>query len=236
MSDVLASSAAGVDLVFFDVVETLFSLEAVRRRLDEHGAGDAALEFWFARFLRDGFALASAGTYRPFREVAASSLADVLRSRGITPRSSLVEEILAAMAELEPHSDARPALELVAARGLRAVTLTNGSVAATQSLLNRADLRQLVDDCLSVDDVRAWKPRPEPYAWACEVTGTAPGRAALVAVHSWDIHGAAAAGLRTGWCSRLEGQRPAVFTAATVQGATLVEVVDQLTSAGGPAS
>lgn len=51
---------------------------------------------------------------------------------------------------------------------------------------------------------RALPPRPRP----------ARGRTrdvALVAVHSWDVHGARRAGLTTGWCSRIEGAFPSIF-------------------------
>jgi len=220
--------SADIEVVFFDVVETLFSLDAVHRRLDDCGVGGGALELWFARFLRDAFALAASGTYRAFREVAASSLAGVLRSRHVDPQPEVVERILAALAELDPYPDARPALERLRTHGVRVMTLTNGSTAATQGLLKRADLDSFVERCLSVEETQAWKPRVEPYAAACREADVAPERAALVAVHSWDVHGAAAAGLRGGWCSRLESDFPPAFIAPTVRGATLVEVVDQL--------
>ena len=217
-----------VEVVMFDVVETLFSLEAVGARLTAAGAGDRALELWFTRFLRDGFALAASGTYQPFREVAASSLTSVLRARGIEPNERLEAHILAALLELEPYPDARPALEYLVDRGVRAMTLTNGAAAATQGLLKRAGLRTLVEATLTVEETQAWKPRPEPYLAACRAAGVAPERAALVAVHSWDIHGAARAGLQTGWCSRLEGHFPAVFDGPSVRGETLLDVVKQL--------
>lgn len=223
---------AGVDVVVFDVVETLFSLAPVARRLDAVGAGDHALDVWFARFLRDGFATAASGTYRSFRDVAASSLAGFLGERGVEPVGESVEEVLAALADLEPHPDARPALEHLRACGLRAMTLTNGTADSTDRLLDRSGLRSLVEATVSVERVRLWKPRPEPYREACRVAGVAPGHALLVAVHSWDVHGAATAGLRTGWCSRLEGEFPSAFTPPSVRGATLLEVVEQLTGAG----
>jgi len=217
-----------VDVVFFDVVETMFSLEPVRSRLGAIGAGDGALELWFARFLRDGFAIAASGEYRPFREVAASSLLGVLRERGVDPEEDRIDQILGGLAEMEPYSDVRPALEHLRSRGVRAMTLSNGGVEATQRLLIRAGLRPLVEATLGVDETTAWKPRPEPYLAACRAAGVVPDRAALVAVHSWDVHGAAAAGLRTGWCSRLESAFPSAFIPPTVRGATLVEVVEQL--------
>lgn len=137
------ASAAGVDVVLFDVVETLFSLGAVRVRFDDVRAGDGALELWFARFLRDGFALAASGTYRAFREAAESSLIGVLRSRRIDAKPEIVDRILGALTELEPYPDARPALELLRTSRVRVMTLTNGSAAATQALLDRAGLDHL---------------------------------------------------------------------------------------------
>jgi 2-haloacid dehalogenase len=51
---------------------------------------------------------------------------------------------------------------------------------------------------------------------------------ALVAAHSWDIHGARQAGLATGWVGRLEGRPPTVFETADVFGPDLVSVVAAL--------
>ena len=58
----------------FDVVETLFALEPMRGRLRALGLPGDALEIWFARFLRNAFALDTAGTYKPFSEVARGTL------------------------------------------------------------------------------------------------------------------------------------------------------------------
>jgi 2-haloacid dehalogenase len=81
---------------------------------------------------------------------------------------------------------------------------------------------------ISIDEVQAWKPAPAPYLHAAEVLGVEPPRLALVAVHSWDIHGAHRAGLVTGWASRREGVFPATFDPPDVTGADLVEVADRL--------
>ena len=159
-----------------------------------------------------------------------SSLIGVLHASGVDANEDVVGSILEALGELEPYPDVRPALKLLRSRDVRVVTLANGSAEMTERLLDRAGLRSLVEATLSVNEAKAWKPRPEPYLAACRAVGVAPPRAALVAVHSWDVHGAAAAGLRTGWCSRLEGEFPPAFIAPTVRGTTLVEVVDQLTA------
>jgi 2-haloacid dehalogenase len=212
-------------VVAFDVIETLFPLAPMRVRLVEASQPGNVLELWFARILRDAFALTAAGDYRTFAEVAASALVSVTKGAMADPD---VEGILAGFPELEPHTDAEPALRAVRAAGVRAITLTNGSAANTEALLRRAGLEKYVERAVSVDEVRVWKPAAEPYLHAAAVCGVQPAQMALVAAHSWDIHGARHAGLTTGWVSRLEGQPPAVFDAADVSGPDLATVVAAL--------
>ena len=214
--------------VAFDVVETLFSLEPVRRRLQSIGLPGAALECWFSGFLRDAVALSAAGPYTPFRPVAAGSLAVFLGRHGVDPSDETVDGVLAGFGELDAHPDVRPALERLRDRSIPAVALSNGAADATASLLARAGLEPLVERVFSIDEVRRWKPFPEPYLHAAAQLGLRPGQLAMVAVHAWDVHGAKRAGLVTGWASRLEGRWHPAMVPPDVVGASLVEVVEGL--------
>jgi 2-haloacid dehalogenase len=217
--------------VALDVVETLVSLDAVARALGDAGVEAEPLERFFTRLLRDGFALAASGAYRPFPEVAEGALAAT--APALTPADRA--EVLGAFRRLDAHSDARPAMELLAGAGLRLVTLTNGTAATTTALLARNGLDALVSRVISVDDVRAWKPGPAPYLHAAGVLGLEPHQMALVAAHAWDVHGAHRAGLVTGWTSRLESEFPTTFDAPDVTGADLVEVATNLLALPGNA-
>jgi 2-haloacid dehalogenase len=188
--------------------------------LEEFAVGSHALEWSFTRLLRDGFALAASGSYKPFREVADGALATV--APVLTARQRA--EVVAAFARL----DARPALERLHRAGVPVAMLTNGAAATTTALLERARLDSLVDHVISIDDVRTWKPAPAPYWHAADVMNVEPRRVAHVAVHGWDVHGARHAGLLTGWASRLEGTFPATFDPPDVAGADLTEVADRL--------
>jgi 2-haloacid dehalogenase len=213
---VMPSSPA---VVAFDVNETLFSLAPLAEQLP-----DATLPLWFARVLRDGFALAATNDYATFSELATTHL------RGLVDDPKAV---LSAFAELDAHPDVRPAFERLRAAGVRIVTLTVGAAELTEQNLQRNGLRGHVERCLSADAVKRWKPHPEPYRHAAAVCGVDPGRMALVAVHSWDTHGAKRAGLTTGWCSRLEGDFVQGFAEPDVSGDDLVEVVTGLLALGG---
>jgi 2-haloacid dehalogenase len=210
--------------VAVDVVETLVSLDAVAASLDAAGVRDQPLERFFTRLLRDGFALAASGAYRPFPDLADGALAAI--APGLTPDDR--EEVLGAFRRLGAHPDARPALERLAGSGLPVVTLTNGTAATTKALLERNGLDGLVTGVISIDEVQTWKPAPAPYLHAAGVLGVEPHRLALVAAHAWDVHGARRAGLLGAWVSRLEGAFPATFDPPDVTGADLVEVADRL--------
>lgn len=218
-------------VIAFDVIETLFPLEPVRERLVDAGQPGHVLELFFSRLLRDGFALAAAGGYRPFGEVAAGALRS---ATGGALGDEASGAVLAGFGELDPHPDVVPAVRLARDAGVRLVTLTNGSAENTLRLLRRAGLDEDVEQVLSVDDVRRWKPAPEIYHHAVRSSGVGPDRLALVAAHAWDTHGAHRAGLTTGWVARRDGRFghhapfPDHFAAPDVVGHDLVETVREL--------
>lgn len=208
----------------FDVVETLFGLQPVAAALETHGVPASTLDVFFTRLLRDGFALGATGVTRSFPVLGDAALSVVAPTLDAEARDA----VLAAFGELDAYSDVRPAVDRLLSVGVRVAALTNGSAANTAKLLDRNGLADAFELVMSVDEVGAWKPRPEPYHHALERLGLPGDRVAMVAVHAWDIHGAHSAGLLTGWASRLEGVYAPVFDAPDVRGRDLVEVVDEL--------
>ena len=59
----------------------------------------------------------------------------------------------------------------------------------------------------------AWKPVRTSYEHAAATCEADPADMVLVAVHPWDIHGAARAGLRTAWVNRAGVGYPGYFQA-----------------------
>jgi 2-haloacid dehalogenase len=108
------------------------------------------------------------------------------------------------------------------------VTLSNGSASVAEALFGRAGIRDQFEALLSVEDAGLWKPAAGAYAYALERCGVDPMEAMLVAVHPWDIDGAARAGLATAWIDRAGGPYPDYFRAADLAPRSLVELADQL--------
>lgn len=214
--------------VAFDVNETLFSLDRLGDAIEEAGLPGHALDLWFARSLKDGFALAATGTFEAFSALGRAHLVRIVRSYGVVDAEPVVDEVLAAFRDLDAYEDARPALELVRDEGLRAVTLTNGSAEITEILLQHNGLEGYVERCFDVAMAGHWKPRPEPYQLVARELGVAMEELALVAAHSWDVHGAKHAGLSTAWVSRLEGETVPGILEPDVRATNLVEAVQGL--------
>ena len=184
-----------IDAVVFDVNETLFSLAPVSERMVAVGLDADRLESWFRAILVDGIGAAAAGRFVSFSSLARDHLAVELRRADLEASEEVISDILGGFARTEAHPDVRPALERLAAAGVRTATLTNGTVAVTRSFLERAELASLVDEVWDVEEAGSWKPAPAAYRWAVARLGLPARRVAMVAVHAWDVQGAMAAGL-----------------------------------------
>ena len=214
--------------VVFDVIETLFPLEPLRAPLRSLGLAPADLDLWFTRILRDAFALDASGTFAPFREVARGALEVLLAQRGLGADAPALEGVLDGFTTLDAAPDAAPAFRRLADAGVAVATLSNGGVASSRALLDRAGLLPLVSRVMGVDEIRRYKPGREIYLHAARSLGAPPERLALVAVHAWDVEGAKRAGFTTGWCARLERRFHPAMAPPDVFGADLVTVVEAL--------
>ena len=216
-------------LLVFDVNETLSDMSPMGQRFDDVGAPAHLAKTWFAEILRDGFALAAVEASEPFARLAAGALRVSLHGlsldRGI---EAAVEHIMAGFAGLGVHADVPDGIGALRDLGVRLVTLSNGSASVAQELFEGAGVCDHFEALLSVEQAGTWKPAAGAYAYALEQCGVDAMDAMLVAVHPWDIDGAARAGLATAWIDRTGGPYPEYFRAPDLTARSLVELADQL--------
>jgi 2-haloacid dehalogenase len=212
-------------VVLFDVFETMLQVTALRSRFVDVGLPENDWELFFTRTVRDGMALTLAGGAPPFAEVARAALRTTARHR---LSEEALDHVLAGFRELPPHPDVEPALMALAKARIPAYAFTQGAAAVACDALDRAGLRTYLRDVLSSETIRAFKPPARVYHWACLQVEATPDRVALVAAHSWDVHGAVRAGLIGGLATRLEGAVPDVVERPHVAADRLDTVVDQL--------
>jgi len=218
--------AREIKAVIFDIIETCFSAAPLRAALTGAGFSAAAFDIWFARSLRDGFALAAAGSFAGFRDILAFNLDELAARQSVDLAAARRDALIAQFARLPPHADTAAAYRLLHGAGFRIFALSNGAAAGTEALLAGAGLAELVEEVFSVDDWRVFKPRPEVYGRAVAAAKLSPGQAALIAAHAWDVHGAKRAGLKAGFVARGQAY-PAFMAAPDFSAETLLAVARQ---------
>jgi 2-haloacid dehalogenase len=212
-------------VVLLDVFETMLQVDALRTRFVDVGRPEHEWELFFTRTLRDGMALTLAGAVRPFGEVARAALRTTVRH---TLSEQALDHVLGGFRVLPPHRDVEPALVALARARIPVYAFTHGTAAVACDALDGAGLRTYLRGVLSSESIHAFKPPARVYHWACQQVDAPPDRVALVAAHSWDVHGAVRAGLVGGLATRLEGAVPAVVARPHVAAERLDVVVDRL--------
>jgi 2-haloacid dehalogenase len=202
-------------VVLFDVFETILRVEALASRFVEVGRPAHEWEAFFLRTLRDGMALSLAGASPPFGTVARAALRTTTGHR--LPEAAL-DHVLAGFRELPAHPDVEPALVELATARVPTYAFTHGG----------AGLRAYLRGVFSAEEISSFKPPARVYDWACRTVDCPRERVALVAAHSWDVHGAVRAGLVGGLATRLEGRVPDIVERPHVAAERVDQVVDGL--------
>lgn len=216
-------------LIVFDVNETLSDMSPMAERFADLGAPAHLAKAWFAGLLRDGFSLTAVGVNESFAAIAAEGLRVVFDGQALDRSiEEAVRHVTEGFAGLPAHPDVPDGIRALADAGIRLVTLSNGSASVAEALFDRAGIRGYFEALLSVEDAPLWKPAAAAYTYALERCEVEPSDATLVAVHPWDINGAARAGLPTAWINRGGGHYPDYFQAPDLTVGSLTALADEL--------
>lgn len=209
-------AAGRPDVIAFDSNETLLDLAALDpafaaafgaapglAALGAAAPGTAARRTWFKQVLELFLTATITGQYRPFDQLAEAALDMTAQQLGLdaVPRRARAR-ITAELQTLPLHADVKPALERLAAAGVRVAVLTNSTEKAVRAQMAANGVADRFERLLSADAVKRYKPAAEAYAYGARTLGVRPERMLLVAAHGWDCAGAMAAGCRAAFVGR----------------------------------
>ncbi|WP_026552717.1 haloacid dehalogenase type II [Arthrobacter sp. H20] len=214
--------------IIFDVNETLSDMRPLGDAFIDAGMSDSLARPWFAKLLRDGFALTVTGDNPTFADIATDSLHRLLRqTSGPGDHTDQVNHIMGQFKNLPLHPDTAPGLSALS-QITELATLSNGATSVAEQLLNRGNVREKFAQLLSVQNAPRWKPAREAYDYAADELNQSVNQLLLVAVHPWDIHGANAAGMQTAWINRTGASYPTYFTPPDIEAGDLSALADKL--------
>jgi 2-haloacid dehalogenase len=227
----MTGSVAAPCVLAFDVNETLLDLRALDARFESLFGNPAVRQQWFAQMLQLAFVGAITDRYVDFTAAQHAALAMLAERSSIELPDEVAEDIVGAMRSLPPHPEVPEALARLREGGFTIAALTNSPLDVARDQLRNAGIEEHFHAVLSADQVRALKPRPEPYALVARTFEVGLAQVWLVAAHAWDVAGALAAGCRAAFVRRPDMVLSPLGEPPDVVGADLREVAERLLAA-----
>jgi 2-haloacid dehalogenase len=195
----------------FDLFGTLVDIDSISKVFPEIGVklNDPKLfaEIWHSK--QNQYALimnATGSRFEPFSQLSLRALRFTAKINHLQLGVEQINKVNEAKLNLDPFPESKKGLEKLNAKGDRVILaiLSNGEAAKTDKLLSNVGLRQYFDYVISAEDVKKYKPSPEPYILASKRLGITISDICLVSSNLWDLTGGKAAGMQTCWINRGE--------------------------------
>src|SRR5688572_23998285 len=149
----------------FDAYGTLFdvySVGALGERLFP-GQGSALAQLWRAKQLQYSLLRSLMGRHRDFWLLTEDGLVYATKSLKLDLTADRRKRLMNAYLSLAAFPDVRPGLQALKAHGVRLGILSNGEPKMLEAAAVSAGIRDLLDQSISVEDVRIFKPSPRVY-------------------------------------------------------------------------
>lgn len=192
----------GIQAIAFDAYGTLFDVYSVIQLCERKfpGRGAELGRLWRAKQLEYTWLRSLTGQYADFWIVTESALAFACRSLNLACPPQTREELMECYLHLDIFSDVRMALAKLSRYKL--AILSNGSPRMLSAAVERAGLKGVFTDVISVDEVKIYKTSPRVYGLVSQHLGVADSAVAFASSNFWDIAGAKSFGFWTCWVNR----------------------------------
>ena len=118
--------------------------------------------------------------------------------------SKLRDELLSLYLKLEAYPEIKSALENIKNKGLKTAILSNGNNKMLESAVINANIKTLIDEILSVDECKVYKPASIVYDLVEKKMGVNKQNVLFFSSNAWDMHAASNYGFKTIWVNRFD--------------------------------
>ncbi|EMA55178.1 MULTISPECIES: haloacid dehalogenase type II [Halococcus] len=192
-----------VSTITFDSYSTIVDVDAVEAALAAHvDDPEPVSRLWRARSLEYTFVANQTDAYQPFYAMNRDALEHSLAAHGVDLTEEEREAILETYHDLDVFDDVRDGIERLREGGYDCYVVSNGNPAMLDSMVEGAEIGDLLEDTISADEIRTFKPDSEIYRHAAGRTGTPIDEIAHVSAGWFDVQGAMHAGMQGVWVDR----------------------------------
>lgn len=197
-----------VKAVVFDAYGTLYDIQSVAAMTEQAfpGYGETVTQIWRIKQLEYTWLRSLMGRYESFWTVTRDSLEYTLSCLGLKDDGAFFDRIMDKYLHLDPYADAKQTL--AGLKGYRLAILSNGNQSMLDALVRNTGLDAVLDDVISIDSRKVFKPSPAAYELIEERLGVSPADVLFVSSNGFDVAGAKSFGLGVAWIRRTGPQAP----------------------------
>ena len=191
----------------FDAYGTLFDVNAACRELSKE-VGDnweKLASLWRLRQVEYTWLRNSMDEYIDFWQITSDALDYAMETLGIE-NNELREELLNLYLKLEAYPEVNDLLKKLKQRGLKTGILSNGSMKMLNSAVDNANIREYLDEILSVEECKIYKPSSKVYDLIKIRMQISKENVLFFSSNAWDMHAASNYGFKTIWVNRFNAK------------------------------
>ena len=193
-----------IKLCVFDAYGTLFNVnaaaETLRHRLD--GKADQLSAIWRDKQLQYTWLRSLMDDYKEFWSVTTDALDYALDATGISD-TQIRADLLDLYWRLAAYEEVPNMLATLKRAGLQTAILSNGSPEMLNGAVQSANIANVMDKVLSVDEIGVFKPDRRIYKMVTDWSGLENKEVAFMSSNAWDAAGAAHFGFQVIWVNRM---------------------------------
>ena len=190
--------------IALDVYGTLINTSSVLTLLEKMAKDKASAlsDLWRSKQLEYSFRRGLMNRYVDFSIVTKEALEYCCQVLDINLSAANKEELMQQYRKLPSFEDAKEGTQQLKKAGHQVFAFSNGSRKAVTELLEQAEILNLLDGIVSMEEVQTFKPNPVGYRHFCQSTTTSPENAWLVSSNNFDVIGAKSFGMQSAWLRR----------------------------------
>lgn len=191
-----------VTTLFFDSYSTLVDVDTAAGPLEEHTNEPSKIaNLWRVHSLMYTMATNHFNHYTTFYDLNRKALDYALDYFGIDADEETREDILSVYHDLEVFDDVRSGMERLG-RKYDLYVLSNGNPDMLDSMIEIAEIGDIIDGYISADEIERYKPDAELYEYAARSVDTPIEEIAHTSAAWFDVQGAINAGMQGVWINR----------------------------------
>jgi 2-haloacid dehalogenase len=189
-------------IILLDVYETLLDMGDVERKVNNLMDSKRGYHLWFEVFMQYSFVDNCINQFHDFASIAKATLQIAANNFGKVISEGEATSVLDLLKQLPVHEEIQQGLSKLNDEGYRIAALTNSPERIVCDRMERTGLISYFELVISAEEIKKYKPCIEAYQLAAKKLKVSEKEMMMVSSHSWDIMGAANAGMKTAFIKR----------------------------------